>query len=121
MRLIGRQSAVENYLRAGALRLREEAAVERSLLGAAMDEPAVRLLAADHARGVFVVVERGPVGSAKVEIALDAEAVEEGGDRLGFGGAFDDLQVADEACTDVVFGLVNLDLAAGAGEDDRGG
>ena len=101
VRLIGRQPAVENHLRARLLRLREEAAIERALLGAAMDEPAVRLLAADHARGVFVVVERGPVGGAEVEVALDAEAVEEVGDGLGFGGAFDDLQIADEARADV--------------------
>ena len=85
-----------------------------------MNQPYGSLLRITRA-GVSVVVERGPVGGAKVEVALDAEAVEEVGDGLGFGGAFDDLQVADEARADVALRLVNLDVAAGAGEDDGGG
>jgi hypothetical protein len=101
--------------------LREKAAVERSLLGAAVDEPSVWFFAADDAANPSVVVERCPVRGTKIEVALNAEAVEKVGDRLGFGCSFDDLQIADEARADVAFGLVNLDRAAGAGEDDGGG
>ena len=56
-----------------------------------------------------MVVKRCPRRGAEVEVALDAEAVEKIGDRLGFGGPLDDLQVADESCADVAFGLMNLD------------
>ena len=68
-----------------------------------------------------MVVERRPVRGAEVEIALDAETIEKIGDRLGLGGSLDDLQITDDARTDVAFGLVNLDCAAGAREDDGGG
>ena len=85
-----------------------------------MNQPYGSLLRITRA-DVAVVVERGPVCGAEVEVALDAEAVEKVGDRLGFRRAFDDLQVADEARADIALCLVNLDRASGARERDGGG
>src|SRR6185436_17825222 len=119
--VLGRETAVEDDVHAELARLGEESAIERLLLGAAADEPAVRLSAADRPRVVARVVERRPVGGAEIEVAGDADAVEERRHGLALRRRLDDLQVADEARADVAFGLVPLDGAARAREHDRGG
>src|SRR5438067_13512124 len=112
------EARVEDDSRSRRLRLRQEPAIERSLLRAAPDEPAVRRRAANDARHAVMVVERGPISGTKIEVALDADAIEKLRHRLRFGGAFDDLQIADEAHPHVALGLVDLHAAPGARQND---
>ena len=68
-----------------------------------------------------MVVERRPGRGAEVEVALDADAVEEVGNGLALRGRLDHLEVADEAHSDVALRLVDLHRPPRAREDDRRG
>ena len=112
------EPAVEDHVRACGARLSEQSAIERSLFRTAPDEPPVRLAAADHTRHARGVVERGPIGGAKVEVLLHADPFEEARNRLAHGRGFDDLQIADEARADITLRFVYLDLASGVRQSD---
>src|SRR5260370_950185 len=86
VRIFKRQSAIENHFRAGVARLRQESAIERSFLGAAPDEPSVRLTAAKDPSFRRLIVKRRPVRGAKIEVARDPDAIEKAGNGLALGG-----------------------------------
>jgi hypothetical protein len=121
VRFLRLETTVETNVHAEVLRLREQPTIERLLLGTAADEKSVRNLAADEACGIAMIVERRRHRRAKVEVALDAEAVEKIGHRLAFRGCFDDLQIADETTADVALGFMHFHRATGASESDGGG
>src|SRR5207237_5746268 len=121
VRGVGGEPAIENDVCARRARLREETAIERAVFRPASNEVAVRLVAFDDATASAMVVERCPVDGTKVEVPLDADAIEEVGNELRFRRRFDDLQVADEARSDVALRLVHLASAAGCREMSAGG
>src|SRR5699024_7733497 len=118
--VLGAEPAVEPNRDAEAPGLFEQAAVERRLFGAPPDEVAVRSSALNRPADAFVVVERRRRDGAEVEVPLDADAVEEVGDRLFLRRCFEDLKVADEAGADVRSCFVDFYGTPGAREHDRG-
>ena len=112
----GLQAGVENHFCAGVARLLEQAAIERSVFGAAPDEPSVRFAASNPALRGMMVVERGPVGGAKIEVAGDTDAIEKQRHRLRLRRRLDNLQVADEARADVRLRLMDLHRPSALGE-----
>ena len=65
-----------------------------------------------------MIVERCPICAAKVEVALDADAIEKIGNALALRGRFDDLEIADESRADVALRFMNFDGASRFGEND---
>ena len=116
--LVGAQPAVEDDIRAGRTRLLEQTAIERAVFRAASNEPAIRFAAADHASDSASVVERGPIGGSKIEVPLDADAIQKAGHRLAFGCGLDDLQVTDESRSHIGFRFMHFNRSSGACESD---